>query len=83
MGGLACKGAASSLVSAFRRLHSGAVWAHRFRVFGYLLVFAVLLNVVEAKGEDLHDHLKKDFRPVFFFVFCFHVFIFFDLLQLA
>lgn len=41
-----------------------------------LIVFLVLLDVVEAKGQDLNNHFKKDFRPVFFFVFCFHVFIF-------
>lgn len=31
----------------------------------YLLVFFVLLDVVEAKGEDLDDDLKEDFLPVF------------------
>ena len=32
-----------------------------------LLVF-VLLYVIEAEGEDLHDHLKEDFRPILLFV---------------
>ena len=28
----------------------------------------MLLEVVEAEGEDLKDYLKEDFRPVLFFV---------------
>ena len=32
----------------------------------------MLLNVIEAKGEDFKNHLKKDFRPVSFIVFCCH-----------
>ena len=31
------------------------------------LVFLMLLEVVEAEGEDLKDYLKKDFRPVLLF----------------
>ena len=29
-----------------------------------MLVFAMLLDVVEAKGEDFEDDLKQDFRPI-------------------
>ena len=36
------------------------------------LLFSVLLNVIEAKGEDLHDYLKKDFRTISLFIFCVH-----------
>ena len=32
----------------------------------------MLLDVVEAKGEDLDDYLKEDFGPIFLFVFVFH-----------
>ena len=32
----------------------------------------VLLDVVEAEGEDLDDNLKKDFGPRLFFRFLFH-----------
>ena len=34
----------------------------------------VLLDVVEAKGEDFDDYLKEDSRPIFFFVFSLHAF---------
>ena len=34
--------------------------------------FSVLLDVVEAEGEDLDDDLKKDFGPRLFFRFLFH-----------
>jgi hypothetical protein len=39
------------------------------------LVFAMLLDVVEAEGEDLDDDLKEDFGPVgllLFLLFLFH-----------
>ena len=29
-----------------------------------LLVFAMLLDVVEAEGEDFEDDLKEDARPI-------------------
>ena len=35
-----------------------------------MLVFAVLLDVVEAEGEDFHNHFVEDLYPVrilFFF----------------
>ena len=32
-------------------------------------MFFMLLEVVEAEGEDLEDDLKEDFGPVFFVVF--------------
>ena len=32
----------------------------------------MLLDVVEAEGEDLDDDLKKDFGPRLFFRFVFH-----------
>ena len=35
------------------------------------LVLFVLLDVVEAEGEDLDDDLKKDFRPIVFLIFGF------------
>ena len=34
------------------------------------LLLSVLLDVVEAKGEDLEDDFVQNFHPVFFFVFC-------------
>ena len=29
-----------------------------------MLVFAVLLDVIEAEGEDFEDNLKEDFGPI-------------------
>lgn len=39
-----------------------------------MLLFLVLLNVVEANGEDFDDYLKKDCQPIvlLIFVFSFH-----------
>ena len=30
----------------------------------YLFFFAVLLDVIEAKSEDLNDDLEEDFHPI-------------------
>ena len=32
----------------------------------------VLLDVVEAEGEDFEDDLKQDFGPIHFLIFVFH-----------
>ena len=36
------------------------------------LLFLVLLDVVEAKGENFENHFVQNLHPVFFFVFCCH-----------
>ena len=35
----------------------------------FATLLLVLLDVIEAEGEDLEDDLKEDFGPVFFVVF--------------
>ena len=37
-----------------------------------MLILFVLLEVVEAEGEDLEDYLKEDFRPILLFSFVLH-----------
>ena len=39
---------------------------------GLFYVFAVLLDVVEAEGEDLNDDLYENFFPIGRFFFVFH-----------
>ena len=46
--------------------------AANMRPKGKSSLFSVLLDVIEAEGEDLEDDLKEDFRPIAFFVFSFH-----------
>ncbi len=45
----------------------------------------MLLDVVEAKGEDLEDYLKEDFRPIVFLIFVLHksklLFLFVDVVD--
>ena len=38
--------------------------AHSFNRRAFYLLLFVLLDVVEAKGDDLDDDLKEDFHPV-------------------
>ena len=37
------------------------------------LFTSVLLHMVETQREDLDYYLEQDFRPIFFFVFSFHI----------
>lgn len=62
MGGLACKGYGSLLTIAFRRLHSRAVWAHRFRVFG-LHILSMTIGVINSKERSCkRSHFSKRYQ---------------------
>ena len=41
------------------------------------MLFAVLLDVIEAEGDDFEDDFDEDFLPVLVFVFVCHNFRFF------
>ena len=47
-------------------------WTHSFNRRAIYLLFAVLLDVVEAEGEDLEDNLIENLYPIFVFRFVFH-----------